>query len=43
MQAHRLLATNADILHRERERYQYLLVDEFQDCNPVQVLMVIGL
>jgi DNA helicase-2/ATP-dependent DNA helicase PcrA len=39
----RLLADNADIRERIRDRIDYLLVDEFQDTNHVQLRLVLEL
>jgi DNA helicase-2/ATP-dependent DNA helicase PcrA len=36
LRAHELLRDRADILHHYRERFQYVLVDEFQDTNTIQ-------
>ena len=36
-QAHRLLVTQPELLTHLRAQYQYLLVDEYQDSNPIQV------
>ncbi|KAK9791160.1 hypothetical protein WJX73_010433 [Symbiochloris irregularis] len=35
-----LLSTDQEVLAGERERFQMLLVDEFQDCNPAQIALV---
>ncbi len=40
MMAEKLLAGNADIRRRYQERFQYILVDEFQDTSPAQMKMV---
>ena len=37
LQAHKVIATNPNILRHLQQRYQYLLVDEYQDSSPVQV------
>jgi len=39
----RLLADNSDIRERIRERVDYLMVDEFQDTNHVQLRLVLEL
>ena len=36
LRAHELLRDRADILHHYRERFAYILVDEFQDTNSIQ-------
>ncbi len=36
LRAHELLRDRADILHHYRERFRYILVDEFQDTNTLQ-------
>ncbi len=36
LRAHELLRDRADILHHYRERFQHILVDEFQDTNTIQ-------
>ena len=36
LRAHELLRDRADILHHYRERFRYVLVDEFQDTNTIQ-------
>ncbi|MCB1856957.1 MAG: DNA helicase II [Gammaproteobacteria bacterium] len=36
LRAHELFRDRPDILHHYRERFRYLLVDEFQDTNRVQ-------
>ena len=36
LRAHELLRDNAHLLEHYRERFQYLLVDEFQDTNTIQ-------
>ena len=36
LRAHELLRDRADLLHHYRERFQHLLVDEFQDTNAIQ-------
>jgi len=38
--AKRLLTENPDIRRRYQERFQYILVDEFQDTSPAQMRMV---
>jgi len=35
--AHRLLDTNIDLLETYQRRYKHLLIDEFQDTNPIQL------
>jgi len=34
--AHRMLSNNPDILAKVRKRYEYFIVDEFQDTDPLQ-------
>ena len=41
--ARRLLATNADVRRRLHERYQRLLLDEFQDTDPIQLEIAVRL
>jgi DNA helicase-2/ATP-dependent DNA helicase PcrA len=36
LRAHELLRDRPDILHHYRERFQHILVDEFQDTNTIQ-------
>ncbi len=36
LRAHELLRDRADILHHYRERFRFILVDEFQDTNAIQ-------
>ncbi|MEW7980024.1 MAG: DNA helicase II [Candidatus Sedimenticola endophacoides] len=36
LRAHELLRDRPDILHHYRERFQHVLVDEFQDTNTIQ-------
>lgn len=36
LRAHELLRDRADILHHYRERFRFVLVDEFQDTNTIQ-------
>ncbi len=36
LRAHELLRDRTDILHHYRERFRFLLVDEFQDTNTIQ-------
>jgi len=36
LRAHELLRDRPDILHHYRERFRFLLVDEFQDTNTIQ-------
>lgn len=36
LRAHELLRDRPDILHHYRERFEFLLVDEFQDTNAIQ-------
>ncbi len=36
LRAHELLRDRADILHHYRERFPFVLVDEFQDTNTIQ-------
>ena len=36
LRAHELLRDRPDILHHYRERFRYILVDEFQDTNTLQ-------
>jgi len=36
LRTHELLRDRADILHHYRERFQHILVDEFQDTNTIQ-------
>ncbi len=36
LRAHELLRDRPDILHHYRERFRYVLVDEFQDTNTIQ-------
>ncbi|HEB95002.1 MAG TPA: DNA helicase II [Sedimenticola thiotaurini] len=36
LRAHELLRDRPDILHHYRERFQHILVDEFQDTNAIQ-------
>src|SRR5512138_2125692 len=36
----RLFEEHPEVLHRYRERWQWLLVDEYQDTNPVQYRLV---
>jgi DNA helicase-2/ATP-dependent DNA helicase PcrA len=36
LRAHELLRDRPDILHQYRERFQHILVDEFQDTNTIQ-------
>ncbi len=40
MMARELLADNSDIRRRYQEKFQYILVDEFQDTSPAQMKMV---
>lgn len=40
LQAHNIVAQNADLLQQLQSSFQYLLVDEYQDSNPVQVLLL---
>jgi len=40
MMARGLLADNSDIRRRYQEKFQYILVDEFQDTSPAQMKMV---
>jgi len=40
MMAQELLADNSDIRRRYQEKFQYILVDEFQDTSPAQMKMV---
>ncbi|NQW17230.1 MAG: UvrD-helicase domain-containing protein [Chloroflexi bacterium] len=35
--AHRLLDSNIDLLETYQRRYKHLLIDEFQDTNPIQL------
>jgi DNA helicase-2/ATP-dependent DNA helicase PcrA len=36
----RLLETNPDVTHKWQERFQYLMIDEFQDTNRLQLELV---
>ncbi len=36
LRAHEVLRDRPDVLHHYRERFQYILVDEFQDTNAIQ-------
>ncbi len=36
LRAHELLRDRVDLLHHYRERFQHILVDEFQDTNTIQ-------
>jgi DNA helicase-2/ATP-dependent DNA helicase PcrA len=36
LRAHELLRDRSDILHHYRERFRFILVDEFQDTNTIQ-------
>ncbi|KAK9812338.1 hypothetical protein WJX73_003315 [Symbiochloris irregularis] len=38
--AHKLMATDPDLLKMLQKHYQYLLIDEYQDSNPVQMSIV---
>ncbi len=38
--AYRLLKTNADVLEKIRQRFRYLMVDEFQDTNAAQLTLL---
>ncbi len=40
MMAEKLLAGNPDIRDHYRQKFQYILVDEFQDTSPAQMKMV---
>ncbi len=36
----RLFETVPEVLERYRERYRWILVDEYQDTNPIQYRLV---
>ena len=40
IQAVRLLSKFADVRHRYQERFQWIMVDEYQDTNPVQYHLI---
>jgi ATP-dependent exoDNAse (exonuclease V) beta subunit len=43
IRARRLVADNSDVRHEFQERFRYLLVDEFQDTDPLQAALLLDL
>ncbi|OEG70835.1 hypothetical protein ATZ36_17875 [Candidatus Endomicrobiellum trichonymphae] len=36
----KFLLQNENVLERVRSRFQYIMVDEFQDTNPLQIALL---